>query len=186
MKEHKMKLISIVATLCAATAWGEVPGVAQDEILLGTTTNTLGKSRGVAEEFNSGITAYINKINWGGGIYGRRISRIVYNDTYVPELTLIQTRRLVNEDHVFALIGYASTPGTLEILSLINLAGIPLIAPFSGAQYLRDPSEKHIFNYKVGYADQVRALLQQALGQRAGDGVHLHDALTDRHVALGR
>jgi len=109
---------------------------------------------GVAIEFNDGISAYINKINRAGGIYGRKIRRIMYNDGLKPERTLTETKHLIDEDKVFALIGYASTPGANKILSLVNEKRVPVIAPYSGAGFLRDAKERYVFNIKSGYSDQ--------------------------------
>lgn len=139
------------------------PGVTEREILLGTATNLKGRTAGIAEEFNSGIEAYINKINRSGGIYGRKLRRIVYNDSYEPERTLVETRRLIDRDRVFALIGYASTPGVKKVLPLISDRKIPLIAPYSGAKFLREAKQKFVFNIKAGYSDQVETLTKLAV-----------------------
>jgi len=153
-----LKLVaSAVAILISVTARGE-SGVSEKEILVGTLTNLTRKKAGIGEEFNAGITAYINKINRSGGIHGRKIKRLLYNDSYEPEHTLIETKRLVDQDKVFALIGYASTPGVKKILPFIENKKVPVIAPYSGANILREGKEKNIFNIKAGYTDQVEAL----------------------------
>jgi branched-chain amino acid transport system substrate-binding protein len=164
-----MKLFSCIPILAmtAGLVWPSLGqsevrsevGVSESEIVVGTTTNLKGQTVGVAEEFNRGITAYLNKIN-ATGIYGRKIKRIIYNDSYEPEKTLAETKKLIEVDKVFALIGYASTPGTNAILPLINQTRIPVIAPYSGADFLRDSKQVSIFNIKAGYQDQIEALIK--------------------------
>jgi len=143
--------------LMSHLVWAEV-GVNNREILIGTATNLTRKTAGIGEEFNAGITAYVNKINNSGGIYGRKIKRIIYNDSYEPDRTFIQAKRLIENDKVFALIGFGSTPGVLRVLPFADKKKVPLIAPFSGANLLRQASAKSVFNIKAGYADQAEAL----------------------------
>jgi branched-chain amino acid transport system substrate-binding protein len=66
-------------------------GVTNDEITVGTATNLTGATVGVAEEFNAGISAYFAKVNKSGGVFGRQIKRLMYNDGYEPEVTLKET-----------------------------------------------------------------------------------------------
>src|ERR1051326_442992 len=97
----KAVVLSIIASyFCLARA--EV-GVSLNEILVGTSTNLSGKTAGIAVEFNDGITAYLNKINRAGGIYGRKIVREIHDDGYEPERTYSTTQNLIDKRHVFAL-----------------------------------------------------------------------------------
>jgi branched-chain amino acid transport system substrate-binding protein len=151
-----------IASLFSFASLAET-GVSRGEVLLGTSTNLEGATIGIAEEFNSGLEAFFVKINKTGGVHGRKIRRIELNDAYVPERTIENTRRLIEKEKVFALIGYASTPGVNAILPLINEKKIPLIAPYSGSESLRRSQERHVFNIKSGYQDQIEPLMKLAV-----------------------
>lgn len=125
-------------------------GVSDSEILVGQSCALEGPAAALGQELKAGAEAYFNKINGMGGVNGRKIKLISYNDGYEPETCIDNTRKLINEDKVFTLFGYVGTPTTKAAISVIDEAGIPLVGPFTGAGFLRD-TKRNVFNIRATY-----------------------------------
>jgi ABC-type branched-subunit amino acid transport system substrate-binding protein len=81
--------------------------------------------------------SYLNYVNEQGGVHGRSIKVLAYDDSYDPPMCLANTQKLIIDDQVFALFCYVGTPTTVKVLPLIEEARIPLLGMFTGANALR-------------------------------------------------
>jgi ABC-type branched-subunit amino acid transport system substrate-binding protein len=108
-----------------------------------------------------GILAAFNEVNRAGGIKGRQLDLISYDDRYEPELAIANTRRLINEDAVFALIGAVGTPTSVAVEPIAREAGVPFIAPFTGAEFLRDPQLTNVVNVRASYFEETEAMVDR-------------------------
>ncbi|MDP2766088.1 MAG: ABC transporter substrate-binding protein, partial [Candidatus Methanoperedens sp.] len=104
-----------------------------------------------------GSLAYLNEINAQGGVRGRKIRLISYDDQYEPSKTVTNTQHLINTDKVFALFDYVGTPTTVKIIDLVHQAEIPLLGLFTGAEDLRTPFRPYIFNIRDSYYAEAEA-----------------------------
>src|SRR5438105_12698300 len=95
---------AIGATILGAPARGETPGVTSAEVKVGATFPFSGPASPLSNT-GKGLIAYINSINERGGINGRKINLITYDDAYSPPKTVEQTRKLVESDEVAFLFG---------------------------------------------------------------------------------
>jgi ABC-type branched-subunit amino acid transport system substrate-binding protein len=77
-----------------------------------------------------------------------------------------QTRKLVHEDKVFALFGYVGTPTSTAIMPILAEAKIPFWGPFTGAEFLRNPVNKYIFNVRSSYFDEAETQVQYLTEKR--------------------
>ncbi len=132
-------------------ALSKAPGVSQKRIRIGESTDLSSPQAARPKNLLAGQKLYLDKINAAGGVHGRRIELIVYDDAYEPERTLANTKKLVEEDRVFALFKYYGTPTVKAALAYIEDKDIPLICPSSGAEFLRNPPKKNVFLTKRGY-----------------------------------
>ncbi len=99
------------------------PGVTDDEILLGATVTLSGPTGFLGEEITGAINAYFETINAAGGVGGRKLRLITYDDGADPSQLLANLRQLVEQDHVVALItGLAD-----NALDYIDSKGIPTL-----------------------------------------------------------
>jgi ABC-type branched-subunit amino acid transport system substrate-binding protein len=94
-------------------------------------------------------------VNRQGGIHGRRLRLLSLDDRYEPALTLRNTTQLIDRDKVFALFGYVGTPTVKAVLPLVDKNKIPLIAPLTGAQLLRQPHRPMVFNLRASYHTEI-------------------------------
>src|SRR5919202_1936514 len=96
----------LAACFCAAAD----PGVSANRILLGQAAVFSGPAAQLGIQMRNGIKAYLDYINAGGGVHGRRIDLVTEDDRYEPALAPAASKRLIEEHKVFALLGYVGTP----------------------------------------------------------------------------
>lgn len=130
-------------------------GVTGSEVTLGMANALTGPASALGTGIKKGASVYFEKINAGGGINGRKIKLISYDDGYEPKDTVTATNRLIKEDKVFALFGYVGTPTSKAIMPTINNEKIIFFGPFTGAEFLRSPVNKYIFNVRGSYFDEA-------------------------------
>ncbi len=142
-------------------------GVTDREILVGMTNALTGPASALGIGMKTGAAVYFNKLNASGGVRGRKIRLVSYDDGYEPKNTVEMTNKLIMADKVFALFGYVGTPTASAIVPLINKEKIPFFGPFTGAEFLRNPVNKYMLNVRASYFDeteeQVRYLTSRGI-----------------------
>jgi branched-chain amino acid transport system substrate-binding protein len=151
----------------AATAWGQsVPGVTEGEILIGSCSALEGPSQALGSETVAGARVYFRLINDQGGINGRKLKLIAYDDSYDPEKTQACFDRLMN-DKVFALGLFVGTPTAVRYVPMAEGAKIPLVGLFTGAQTLYTPLRHWVINVRASYYDEIREQVNGVLDRLA-------------------
>jgi branched-chain amino acid transport system substrate-binding protein len=92
--------------------------------------------------------AYLRKINAEGGINGRRINFISYDDGYSPPKAVEQARKLVESDEVLLIFGPLGTPSNTAIQRYMNAKKVPQLFVQTGASKWNDP---HSFPWTIGW-----------------------------------
>ncbi len=138
------------------------------EIKIGMSAAFSGPTRGLGIELFRGSSAFISPVNEQGGVLGRKIKVIAYDDGYNPEPTIRNTIRLVEEDDVFILLDYVGTPTVTRVLPLVKKYGeqrnMFLFFPFTGAQPQREyPYAQYVFNLRASYRQEIHALVDYLL-----------------------
>jgi branched-chain amino acid transport system substrate-binding protein len=102
----------------------ETPGVSATEIRIGSTTSLSGpvSALGVQAKCQE---AFFRRINEKGGISGRKINYIYYDDGFSPPKTVEQTRRLIEEDKVAFLFNMLGTAPNSAVVKYINQKKVP-------------------------------------------------------------
>lgn len=150
------------AFLVAGSADAEV-GVTEKEILLGESAVFSGPAAALGTDLHAGEQVYFDHINEQGGIYGRRIRLVTKDDGYEPGRAKDNTAELIQKTHVFALIGYVGTPTSNAALPLITEAKVPFFGPYTGAQSLREPFNRYVFNVRASYFDEIERIVDQVV-----------------------
>ncbi|MUM76574.1 ABC transporter substrate-binding protein [Pseudodesulfovibrio sp. F-1] len=143
------------------------PGVSADEIRLGSSLALTGHAGYLGTQTLRGAEAYIRHVNESGGIHGRKIRIVAYDDSYDPPRCLMNTQQLIISGDVFALFCYVGTPTTIKVLPLVEEAGIPLVGMFTGANALRQPFNPYLVNIRASYYQETEAAVRhlvEALG----------------------
>src|ERR1700724_4362543 len=131
------------------------PGVAENEILIGSCSALEGASHFLGTETVAGAKAYFAMINDAGGVDGRKLKLISYDDSYDPAKTEACFNRLM-EQKVFALGFFVGTPTAVKYVPMAETNKIPLIGLFTGAQTLYAPLRHWIINVRASYYDETR------------------------------
>src|SRR4051812_34771905 len=92
--------------------------------------------------------AYFNKINAEGGINGRKINFVSYDDAYSPPKTVEQARKLVESDEVLFIFNSLGTPPNSAIQKYMNTKKVPQLFVATGATKWNDPKE---FPWTMGW-----------------------------------
>ncbi len=139
---------------------GPVPGVTDTEILLGSSLALSGHASFLGTQTLHGALSYLNHINEQGGIHGRKIKVIAYDDGYDPPRCVANTQKLINQDKIFAFFCYVGTPTSVKIIPIVEEAKIPLLGLFTGANALREPFKRYIINVRASYYQETRAAVR--------------------------
>jgi len=150
-------MLSLV-TLGGAPAQAEV-GVSPQEVAVGMSNALSGPASELGTRLKAGVEVYFGKVNASGGVNGRKLRLVSYDDAYEPGKCAAYTTKLVDTDNVFALLGYVGTPTSTAVLPLVSEAGIPFIAPLTGAASLRSPVNPVVFNVRASYFDETEYLV---------------------------
>ena len=150
-----------VAFSAAATA----QGVTSSTILIGQSAAQSGPAQELGKEMKAGAEAYFDLINKSGGVNGRKIKMVSLDDGYEPDRAAANTKKLINDEKVLALFGYVGTPTSNAALPIFTEAKVPFIGAFTGAQSLRDPFNRYIFNVRASYFDETEEIVGHLVQQ---------------------
>jgi branched-chain amino acid transport system substrate-binding protein len=131
-------LLMTVGAGHAQTNYG--PGVTDTEIVIGQTNPYSGPLSSYSTQGRV-QAAYYRMINEQGGVNGRKLKFISLDDGYSPPKTVEQTRRLVEEDEVVAIVGSMGTPTNTAIVRYMNAKKVPHILLATGASKWGNPKE---------------------------------------------
>jgi len=133
------------------------------EIRLGMSADFSASARALSIELYRGAMAYLLPINKAGGVNGRRVVIMAYDDQYDPDLAIRNTLKLMDQDNVFALFGYVGTPTmnrTLPLLRMHQAQNFLLFFPFTGADTNRIPPYDQLsFNLRASYDQETKGLV---------------------------
>ena len=147
-----------IAIVVALTSLGAVservrePGVTDTEIRIGNVMPYSG-SLEVFGAIGKAEAAYFEMINERGGINGRKVRFISYDDKSDPSTALELTRGLIEKDNVLLMFGSFGTPGNFAVRTYLNDRQIPQLFVASGDDHLSDPS---LFPWTMGWQPSIR------------------------------
>ncbi len=150
-----------VAALAASTLAAAETGVTDGSVVIGQSVPLSGPAQELGIEMQLGAKLYFDHVNSQGGVNGRKIKLLTLDDGYEPDRATANTRQLVDKDDVFALFGYVGTPTSLAALKVSNPAGVPFVGAFTGAEALRMPFNRLIFNVRASYGDETEKIVEQ-------------------------
>ena len=159
--------------LCLAALVGvtleDVRPVGAGELVFGQSAALSGPARALGQGMRLGLLAAFEAINQKGGVHGQRLVLDSLDDAYEPEAAIANTREFIQRD-VFALVGAVGTPTSLAAQPIATEAGVPYIAPFTGAEFLRDAQLRpNVLNMRASYyqeTEEMVARLTADLGVR--------------------
>lgn len=122
----------VVAIPVALAGSNADPGVSSTTIVIGGTSPLTGPAAAYASVAR-GAKAYFDSVNAAGGVAKRKIGYRIVDDAYNPAQTVQATRRLVEQDKVFAVFNTLGTEANLSVREYLNQMQVPQLFVASGA-----------------------------------------------------
>ncbi|MCZ6576792.1 MAG: ABC transporter substrate-binding protein [Acidiferrobacterales bacterium] len=161
----------VVLMLVLTAAVLPAPVAAQGEaapppIRLGMTAALSGPAQSLGTGMKIGIESYFDRVNWDGGVHGRKLELIVMDDGYVPEAAMRNMHALIDEEKVLAVLGNVGTPTAKVTVPIATNKKTLLFGAFTGAGLLRPtPPNRYIVNYRASYLQETAAMVRGLLKQ---------------------
>ena len=157
MNSNQLRLaLALALCIVGGTAFAE-DGVSDGKIVFGQVAALQGPAQALGQVMRQGILAAFDAANRAGGISGHKLELKSLDDGYEPEKTIAATKRLVDEDKVFALVGAVGTPTSKAGQPIATAAKVPFIGPFTGAEFLRNPYNRYVVNIRSSYFQETEA-----------------------------
>lgn len=141
--------------------FGDETGVFGDRVVFGQSAALSGPAEELGVGMRLGILAAFEEVNRAGGVNGRQLELRSLDDSYEPEAAIANTAALIESQEVFALIGAVGTPTSRSATPVAAAAGIPYVAPFTGAGFLRDDYWTNIVNLRASYAQETEEMVER-------------------------
>src|SRR6266542_5369419 len=159
MEEVVMAVIceARVSMLVAAIAFGGaicavVPASGQEPIRIGAFLSVTGPASFLGDPEQKTLEMYVERINAGGGVTGRKLQLVVYDDGGDAEKARTFTKRLIEQDKVDIIVGGSTTGTTMAAIPLVEQAQVPLVS-LAGAVVIVEPTKKWVF--KTPHTDRM-------------------------------
>jgi len=139
------------------------PGASDAEIRIGNIMPYSGPASAYGT-IGKALAAYFNKVNAEGGINGRKITFITYDDGYAPPKTVEQARRLVENDEVLLILNSLGTAHNTAIQKYMNAKKVPQLFVATGATKFGDPKNfPWTMGWQPNYQSEGRIFAQYIL-----------------------
>jgi branched-chain amino acid transport system substrate-binding protein len=148
------------ATFLTLPAHAET-GVTDTSVLVGQSAVFSGPVAATGNNYRRGIELYFEQANKAGGVAGRKLQLKALDDGYDPKRTVENTKALIEQDKVFALIGYVATANLIAALPIAEEAKIPLFAPLVGTTSIRLKHSRYLFHVRASYKAELARITQQ-------------------------
>lgn len=150
---HVLRSVAVGATALALSSFSLMHGaLAQSTIKLGSVLSITGPASFLGDPEDKTLKMYVDKINAAGGVDGKKIELVVYDDGGDANKARTFATRLVEDDKVVAMIGGSTTGTTMAMIPVFEEAQIPFIS-FAGAVEIIDPVRKYVF--KTPHTDKM-------------------------------
>jgi branched-chain amino acid transport system permease protein len=168
-EEEAMRTALALMVALVALVGGPPPadaqGVTDTEIVLGCSNSFSGPLAFTGEQATKyGVDLYVKVVNEAGGIHGRKIRTVYYDDGYKPQEAVANTKKLVEQDRVFAVIAPQGTAPVAATLDYLEEQKVPLLFPFQGSPITR--GKKLVFSGMTLYDRQSRMMIDYLAGPR--------------------
>jgi branched-chain amino acid transport system substrate-binding protein len=170
-------VFSVLISCFGLISQAQVPGVTPSEVVIGSCSALDGPARHLGLQMVMGATAYFDLINDEGGVNGRKLRLVAYDDGYDPDQAPECFSRL-EKDQIFAGAFFVGTPTAARYLPLAEQRRLPVVGLFTGAQFLYEPFHHYVLNVRASYFDETREQIDNllAIGMKRIGVIYPNDA----------
>ena len=126
--------------------------------MIGQSAPLSGSNAAFGTDIRDGALAYFKSVNAKGGVDGRQIELVSLDDKNDRKLAGANAQKLLQENKVSALFGFASATLSLDAMPLAEKADVLFFAPFSGANPVRKASPV-VFTLRASYPEELEKIL---------------------------
>lgn len=164
MNSRNLKLLvgvaGVLASFSLLIACSESSSNAGEPIKFGVITSLTGSNTAFGQAHKAGYTIAVNDINSAGGVNGRKIELVYFDDQSKPDRAVQGISKLVDEDHVALLLGAYSSESTRAIVPVVTAKQVPLIIPTAVADNIMQANSPWVFRVCAGSGDYARSTLE--------------------------
>jgi ABC-type branched-subunit amino acid transport system substrate-binding protein len=183
MKMSWSTLVAGLGTLlmaCSPSSLSQekTPGVNDHQILIGSCAALDGPAGYLGLQTITGASAYLDYINAEGGVHGRKVQLLAFDDGYEPAKAEFCFKRLLKEN-VFAAGFFVGTPTAAKYVPMAQEDKMPVVGLFTGAELLYSPLKHYVMNVRASYFDETREQVENlwnTLGVRKVGIIYQDDA----------
>jgi len=141
-----------LAAVAASFALIAAPAVAQEPIKIGAFLSVTGGAAFLGDPEQKTLELYVEKVNAGGGVLGRKLQLVSYDSAGDAEKARTFAKRLIEQDKVDVIVGGSTTGETMAVVPLVEAAQIPFVS-LAGAVVIIEPVKKWVF--KTPHTDRM-------------------------------
>lgn len=150
MRRQCLKVLGLAALL----ACGMPAAVAAEPIKVGAVLSVTGPAAFLGDPELKTLQMYVDELNAGGGVLGRPLKLVHYDDGTDANKANAFAKRLIEEDKVDFIVGGSTTGSTMSMVPLVEKAGVPFMS-LAGAVVVVEPVKKWVF--KASTTDRIAA-----------------------------
>jgi ABC-type branched-subunit amino acid transport system substrate-binding protein len=163
------------------------PGLSETSLVLGTVLPDKGPLADMGQAMREVLQSYFDEVNSNGGVYNRKIELRVAAVAGDAASTVANTKRLIEDDQVFAIASSLTAGADAGLAELSQEAGVPLVGPSTLLPARNLPLNRHVFYLMSGLNEQARALANFAAKrmdpQKSRVAILCPDAVLNRQIA---
>jgi len=160
IRKLRLSILPFCLILLATTVARAEPGVTDSEIRIGMWTPLSGPVSLLGQSARDAVRLWVKEVNDKGGIHGRKINFIFYDDAASPQEAQVAVRRLIDQDQVFMLISGSVSGSTLPVRQVITREKVPFVSSISSNMNLMKPFSRYIFRIYANEDTQALGMVQ--------------------------
>lgn len=168
---RRRTLLAAAAASAAALPWGSAfaqyenkdQGISKDQVLVGTTVALSGSLAYMGKAIEEGMSVYFDGINQAGGVNGRKIKLVSYDDEFKPAKSVANAKLLVERDNVLALVGALGTPTVLAAYEYLQEKKVPIVGALSISDAVSTPARDLIYALPSPQSTEAAAYIDYAV-----------------------
>jgi ABC-type branched-subunit amino acid transport system substrate-binding protein len=142
-------------------------GVTDDTIVLGMVASFTGSNKERGRAMRIGWDTAIAELNEAGGVHGRKLRLVAYDDGYDPARTLPAMKEVVEAQSAFAIVGNVGTATSAVAVPYAAEKDAVFFGALSGGDVLRkNPPDRHVFNFRASLAAEGAAAVRYLVDVR--------------------
>ena len=153
-RPFRQAIAACAATFFAGALFAATPARAAEPIKVGSVLSVTGPASFLGDPELKTLQLYVEEINKAGGLLGRPLQLIHYDDGGDASKANAFGKRLVEDDNVDFIVGGSTTGSTMAMVPLIEKAGVPFMS-LAGAVVVVEPVKKWVF--KASTTDRIAA-----------------------------